>query len=243
MLKRSLLCAAVLCGSYGTSHAVDLLASESVAYDKSWGGMYIGASLGYGSGDTETTYFQGDDNHGGAVALHPDGVAFGANVGYNWQRGHYVFGVEGELGYIDLSDSGTAAWDGHYMKSEVGSFWGSARARVGYAVDRVMVYGTGGIAFMNFDEHGLGDQADGGQDSWNTDTKWGWVLGVGAEYAFTPRLSGRAEYLHMDFGTSGGSMMDGGDDYHTWTWDNQVDLFRIGLNYKLGVREVVDNLK
>jgi outer membrane immunogenic protein len=243
MLKRSLLCAAVLCGSYSNSHAVDLLASESVAYDKNWGGGYVGVSLGYGYGDTETTYFQGDDDHGGAVALHPDGFAFSVNGGYNLQRGHFVYGVEGDLGYIDLSDSGSPAWDGHYLKSNVGSFWGTLRARAGYAADRVLVYGTGGVAFMNFDEYGYGDQDNGEQDSWNDETKWGWVLGVGAEYAFTPRLSGKVEYLHMDFGTSGGARMDGNDDYKTWTFDNQVDLLRVGLNYKFGGHEVVEALK
>jgi outer membrane immunogenic protein len=243
MLKQSLLCAAVLCGSSGAGHAVDLLASESVAYDKNWGGSYVGVSIGYGSGRTETTYDQGDDDHWGAIAMDPDGFAFSATAGYNIQHGRLVYGVEGDLGYIDLSDSGQMAWDGHYLKSNVGSFWGTLRARAGYSVDRMLVYGTGGVAFMNFDEHGIGDNGNYDQNSDNDETKWGWTLGVGAEYAFTPRLSGKVEYLHMDFGENGGHRRrnNGGDC--SWTFDNEVDLLRVGLNYKIGRSEVMEMLK
>jgi outer membrane immunogenic protein len=242
MLKRSLLCAAVLCGSYSSSHAVDLLASESVAYDKSWGGAYVGLSVGYGYGHTETTFDQGDDNHWGVIAMDPDGFAMSVNAGYNIQSGHMVYGVEGEIGYIDLSDSGQLAWDGHYLKSNVGGFWGTLRGRVGYAADRMMIYGTGGIAFMNFNEQGIGDNGNEDQNSSNSGIRVGYALGVGAEYAFTPRLSGKVEYLHMDFGSDGGHRRqdDGGDC--NWTFANEVDLLRVGLNYKLN-RNDVDALK
>lgn len=241
MMKRSLLCAAVLCGSYSSSHAVDLLASELVAYDKSWGGAYLGLSLGYGSGDTQTTFDQGDDDHMGRIALNPTGYALSVSAGYNWQSGHLVYGIEGDLGYIDLSDSGQLAWDGHYMTSQVGSFWGSVRGRVGYAADRMLIYGTAGIAFMNFDELGIGDANNLDQNSYNNETKTGWVVGVGAEYAFTPRLSGKAEYLHMDFGELGGYSAENNTD-RNWTFDNSVDLLRVGLNYKIN-RSDVDVLK
>lgn len=230
MMKRSLLCAAALCGSFTSSQAVDLLASESVAYDRSWGGAYIGVSLGYGTGDTETTFDKHDNDHLGAIALNPDGFALGANLGYNWQSGRWVYGVEGDLGYIDLSDSGQYAWDGHYLKSEIGSFWGTLRGRAGLAADRLLLYGTAGVAFMNFDEYGLTDNGNPNQNSYNNETRTGWVVGAGVEYAFSPRLSGKAEYLHMDFGESEGR---NSSDY-SWTFDNSVDLFRVGLNYKLG---------
>jgi outer membrane immunogenic protein len=242
MMKRSLLCAAMLCGSFGSSHAVDLLASESVAYDKNWGGAYVGVSLGYGTGTTETTFNQGDDDHAGRIALDPDGFTAGLNLGYSWQSGHMVYGVEGDIGYIDLSDSGQLAWDGHYMKSQIGSFWGTVRGRVGYAADRMMIYGTAGVAFMNFDESGTGDARNYDQNSYNKEMKTGYVVGVGGEYAFTPRLSGKVEYLHMDFGETGGyGVKRNGTDIN-WTFDNQVDVVRVGLNYKLN-HETLEMLK
>ncbi len=116
-----------------------------------WSGMYYGGTVGSGDG----------------------GIAASAHVGYNWMMpSRIVFGVEGELGFMETNSSS-------------GDLFGTLRARAGYAFGRFLPYVTLGVAFVDGD----------------TTSSTGSVKGIGAEYAFQPGLSGRLEYVSMDTGT------------------------------------------
>jgi outer membrane immunogenic protein len=206
MLKKTLLTgAAIVLMSIG-AQAADIV--EPTAYD--WTGPYIGLQGGYAWGKNDLSakstgqvitldaaVIDGDD---GSFDL--DGFVGGGHIGSNWQRDALVLGLEGDIEYADLDDKiGIFDQAGNLAgRDEVEVDWlGSVRLRGGFAIDRALLYATGGLAAGGaklktedeFGEH-LVDE---------TDTKWGWTIGGGLEYAFTDDLSARVEYRYTDLGT------------------------------------------
>jgi outer membrane immunogenic protein len=109
----------------------------------------------------------------------------------------------------------------------------SMRGRVGYTWDRALFYVTGGIAWGNFGYAASAAFGPSASASFN-DTKTGWVIGGGAEWALSPSWSVRAEYLHYEFaGTSRAVPTAGGTVSFGWQ-DTSVDVVRAGVNYKFG---------
>jgi outer membrane immunogenic protein len=164
-----------------------------------WTGFYIGGHGGYGWGT------------GAGVA--GSGFIGGGQIGYNYQiNGGLVLGVE-----TDISISGI---DGTAGGVTFGAdYLGTLRARVGYAADRVMFYGTGGLGY------GRGDLQIGGLS--NKQTHVGWTLGGGIEAMIAPQLSARIEYLYMDLGRETyGSVVGPMNVGFT------ASLLRVGMNYK-----------
>lgn len=135
-----------------------------------WTGFYIGANVGYGWGSS--------------AFGSPGGAIGGLQAGYNWQFGSpFVLGVETDFQFSGIS-GGPYGLD----------YFGTIRARAGYAIDRVLVYATGGFAYGqgSLDAFGLSSSA----------TQTGWTLGAGAEFAFDRNWSARAEYLYVDLGSA-----------------------------------------
>lgn len=190
-----------------------------------WDGVYYGASIGYGWGESEH-YYDRNDNHGVATQ-ELDGALASITAGYNYRVSPaFLIGVEGDLGVMDLNADDKVIFDGHIWKSQFGPFWGTVRARAGWLWGNLLLYGTGGLAFMSVDEVGIGD-ADG-QTADNRSVRSGWVLGGGVEYAITSRMTTKFEYLHMDFGRYDGYS----ENQESYYFDNRVDLVRAGLNFK-----------
>lgn len=145
----------------------------------SWSGPYIGVHGGYGWGNAD----------GGAGDLDFDGGRFGGFVGYNWQFSNgFVAGIEGDVNY-DWNEDSTALAG---VDFETG-FSGSVRGRVGYAMDRTLIYAAGGWTATNAELNG------GGLD--DSDTLHGWTLGAGVDHAFTDNVFGRLEYRYNDYGS------------------------------------------
>src|SRR5690348_8542618 len=104
----------------------------------SWTGFYLGLNGGYGFGRGE---FTGGLPSGGFDA---GGGLFGATIGYNWQTGPLVFGLEGDIDWSGMKGSGTC---GVATACDVRSdYLSTIRGRLGYAIDRWMPYITGGAA-------------------------------------------------------------------------------------------------
>ena len=128
-------------------------------------------------------------------------------LGYNWQGAGspWVFGLEGDLNWSDIKGSfaNAACPFGCQIKSE---WLGTARGRVGYAIDRFMPYVTGGVAFGDVQRQPTGFAGAG-------DTNVGWTLGAGIEGAIAPNWTAKAEYLYVDLGsTSCGVLVCGAGD-------------------------------
>jgi outer membrane immunogenic protein len=94
----------------------------------SWAGPYIGGNLGYEWGSVRNN------------PAKPSGFNGGAQAGYNWQMGNWVFGVEGDI-------EATAAEDTFAPWKFSNPWFGTLRGRAGYAISNVLFYGTGGLAF------------------------------------------------------------------------------------------------
>lgn len=175
----------------------------------SWTGFYLGANGGYGWGS-------GGD---GISELDPSGWLGGGQIGFNYQFGNnVVLGIEADMQASDFSDSYNGLAPSGLVSSKL-DYFGTARARVGYAFDNVLPYVTGGFAWGHNEVTNLAD----GLSSDNT--HMGWTVGGGVEYALTNNWTVKAEYLYMDLGK---------EYYDSIGTDADVtsNVARFGVNYK-----------
>lgn len=158
-----------------------------------WTGLYVGGQIGYGWGSDHaslTSPFIYDPS-----PLSPGGVIGGAHIGYNLQLGPWVAGIEGDVNgtSIGQTQNGFFHSDSLSTRSDI---QGSIRARAGYAIDRVLLFATGGAAFGGFQNTYA---SPFGSDNIGR-TRSGWTVGGGLEYAITNNWSVQAEYRYSDFG-------------------------------------------
>ncbi|HEY5794262.1 MAG TPA: outer membrane protein [Bosea sp. (in: a-proteobacteria)] len=163
----------------------------------SWTGIYLGVQGGYSWGQERTGFSDtlGRAFNGAAFRQSSDSALGGAHAGFNYQVGSIVFGIEGDLEGLDAGETLIAPG----MTARVKRDWqGSARGRVGFAMDRFMIYATGGAAFTDFD-YRLYDAATGLSASADR-SKTGWTAGAGVNFAYTDNLILGAEYRYTDYG-------------------------------------------
>jgi len=146
-----------------------------------WAGFYIGAMGGYASEDTSDFALKGGFG--------------GGTVGYNWQTGMYVFGIEADAAGADISTS--LGIPGLVSADDKIRALGTVRGRVGVTFQQVLFYGTGGFAWA--DER-VSASALGVSIS-DTKTRTGWTAGAGGEWMFAPHWSVKGEYLYRSFGS------------------------------------------
>jgi outer membrane immunogenic protein len=201
----------------------------------SWQGFYLGVNLGYAWGDSTSANLpgvgagNGFDGSTNSLKVKPNGLVGGAQVGYNWQFNSFVFGVEGEVGYLGLNKTQIVGDD---LASVKYGLFGTVTARLGFTFDRALIYAKGGIAFADVQNRasdlvGVGGPIDLTDFSSRSGTRTGWTVGAGLEYAFTNSWRGRLEYQYMDFGDQRSTNLDGDFFRHS----NSVQTVRAGLNY------------
>ncbi|RJF64507.1 outer membrane protein [Rhodopseudomonas palustris] len=163
----------------------------------SWAGPYLGGNLGYAFGNVTNNITK------------PSGFSGGVQGGYNWQSGAIVFGLEGDIQFSTSEDT--------FAPYKFSNPWfGTARGRVGYAMNDVLLYATGGLAFGQLK----------GQNLLSTEshTSAGWTVGAGAEFAFAPKLSAKVEYLYGSLSTNNFFITGVPNGYN-------FGLIRAGINY------------
>jgi outer membrane immunogenic protein len=218
----------------------------------SWTGFYAGINAGYGfsENDTGTTTGQAGINvtnvttgaRPGSIGARTDGFIGGGQMGYNWQFApSWVFGLEADIAYTDFRTTstvlGSTGLSNNYSKGL--NYLGTARGRIGYAVDKTLFYATGGLAYGEV-RNGADFFGPAGQLQFtgrDTSLRTGYTVGGGIEHAFAPNWTAKAEYLYYDLGRdtvnvavvpgSGG----GGTGYNT-SFKNDGHVIRAGLNYK-----------
>jgi outer membrane immunogenic protein len=209
----------------GTANAADLsrryeAVNKAPAFVQvyNWTGAYIGIN---GGGAWGTSSFDGPPATG---SFSTSGGLIGGTLGYNWQAGQAVFGVEGDLDWSGLTGSTSAAVC--VGCSTRNTYLGTARGRLGWAFDRFMPYVTGGLAFG--DIRATGPAAFAGASS----NQVGWTLGAGLEFALAQNWTAKAEYLYADLGSfnCGGAcgVPPIGPDNVTL----RTNIFRGGINYR-----------
>jgi outer membrane immunogenic protein len=205
MNKKMLLSAAVAAAIGVPAFAADLGPRSQPYYAPqpiqlfNWTGFYVGGNAGWGWGS--------------ALGTDPSGYLIGLQAGYNFQfASGLLAGIESDIAIsgIDGSAGGTS-FELDYL--------GTVRGRLGYTMDRFLVYGTAGLAY------GRGDVSSGGLS--NEQTHFGWTIGAGVEAMIAPNITARLEYLYADLGretytTTGGPVRVGFD----------ASILRTALNYK-----------
>jgi outer membrane immunogenic protein len=182
-----------------------------------WTGIYLGGQIGYAwSNDNATILASGTDLFGNPFVVSnsynqgANGVIGGVHVGYNYQINQWVLGLEGSVDGTSLSKTVIVpVADGFGNTGSItatarAGVQGSIRGRIGIAWDRVLLYGTGGVAFSGNtlrlnDTTGFFTGIPGATANFSN-TRVGWTVGGGIEYAVTHNWSVRAEYRYSDFG-------------------------------------------
>jgi len=173
-----------------------------------WDGAYIGVNGGYGWSNAGPT--------------EPDGGFGGGQLGYNWQRGNIVFGLEGDIQAGDISGR-AYTFDGDTARSDV-NWFSTVRGRLGFTNGPWLLYATGGLAIADVDNR---VNLVGAPSFHNSETLTGYAVGGGLEWKFTQNWSAKAEYLYLGLGNSTLYNSDG----DSGRVNNDIQTVRVGLNY------------
>jgi outer membrane immunogenic protein len=249
-MQRILIASALVLAAGGQALAADLppppvprapAAYIPVAPPYNWTGFYIGGNLGAGftSGnfsDTLGSTFTNSSNTtflgGGQVGVNYEfwgGVVIGAEAMFDWapnQNNAFTATLPGAIG------GGTAT-------AQINNRWlTTATGKLGYAWDRVLLYGKGGGAWVGQSNSALTTTNPGGPFSISnaSSTNWGWTAGVGVEWAFWGNWSARAEYDYVGLNNQNFNVTNAaGAPVDTIAANNRnINMFTAGVNYKFG---------
>jgi outer membrane immunogenic protein len=208
-------------------------------YVPNWGGAFVGLHAGgiWGTDDVKDV----DHLNGGAkFSFDPSGAITGGQLGYNWQRGQFVLGIETDFGYQGMSakkpDPNFPAATFSGVES---GFYGDIVARLGYAFDRSLVYALGGYAMTSgqtFVDNTAGPFGGGRAFTGAFDS--GWTVGAGVEYLINPSFSLKVEYKHFDFGTENAVLVTPANGNFRYSNDLTADSVTVGVNFLFGKGDV-----
>jgi outer membrane immunogenic protein len=232
------------------------------AYD--WTGFYVGLNTGLGINNSDYSVRPTGD----FLIAPPDpynslrtnsgklsDVAFtvGGQLGYNYQVGYLVFGLEVDLNYDGADESSYVNRPLPLTFPDVGNsiqtvkqqidYFGTVRARFGFTpTDRLLIYGTGGLAYGEVSSTSNATSSNStvfpgnidGSGSFST-AQTGWTLGAGCEYALTHNWSVKLEYLYIDLG-SRSYTYSAQPPYSNYSYTTDLDttehIIRVGVNYR-----------
>jgi outer membrane immunogenic protein len=219
-MKRVFFALVSLAALTGTAAAADLPPRQApVPYYKApaavpvynWTGFYIGINGGGGFGRSTWDSTGSFDISGGLV---------GGTLGYNYQFGQAVVGVEGDIDWADINGTTNTACP---LGCKTSDHWlSTVRGRLGYAADRFMPFVSGGVAFGDIRASTPGF---GGANTTNA----GWTIGGGLEFALAQNWTAKAEYLYVDLGKFNCGISCGAavTDNVSFT----TNIVRAGVNY------------
>jgi outer membrane immunogenic protein len=215
-----------------------------------WSGFYVG--INGGGGSSHKCWDLTDDLGAAIVPVTPEGChnatggTVGGQIGYRWQSAAWVFGIEAQGNWADFRGESTSlVFTGSGNRSKIDAL-GLFTGQVGYSWNNFLLYVKGGAAIAN-DKYegftivpGLGIPAGFIFDR-GSETRWGGVVGVGGEYAFTANWSFAVEYDHAFMGTQSvnlyvlpGGLSPSGSLSRSDNIRQDVDMFTARINYKFG---------
>lgn len=209
-------------------------APMAAVYD--WTGFYIGGNGGWGNSHDSWNFLglgafgpAGEGSHDGS------GATAGGQIGYRWQMGQFVFGVEGQGNWADFKGSNVSvAFPGSVNQSKTDSF-GLITGQLGYAWNNVLLYVNGGAAVTGNSYRVFSAATGALTATGGDDTRWGGAVGAGFEVGFAPNWSVGAQYDHLfmqdstvSFTTPAG-VAAGSDRIR-----QDVDVVTARINYRFG---------
>jgi outer membrane immunogenic protein len=231
-------------GFSGAARAADVYAAGGmkdvvVEAPANWTGGYLGISGGGAFSSPKFSDSDSDVCFDYATCSDQQGVGglFGGTLGYNWQFRNFVIGVEGDISWAGLNaktKDEILSGSNYYMESNIEAI-ATVRLRAGYAIGSSLFYLTGGAAFVEAQHKAISESSPCGvpdsacSENWQT----GVVIGAGYEAMLTDHVTFKAEYLHVAMPNDALINPDGGNGYIYGFTDN-IDIVRIGVNYKFG---------
>jgi outer membrane immunogenic protein len=199
-----------------------------------WTGFYVGANVGAAFdrssiADDPSTSTAWLNNV--TYANDETSIIGGLQAGYNWQWDKLVLGVEGDISATSFNRSSAVTRIGSVTDNTYSSqltWLGTIRGRLGWAFDRTLIYGTGGVAFAN-----LKDQLSDPNLPFTaapSSGRTGWAAGGGIEHAFADHWTAKVEYLHVGFGDR--TATDTSGNGYVFKFKDSLDIGRVGINYK-----------
>lgn len=239
-MKRLLLVSSALAAFGGPALAADLAVRAPMrapiiaAPAFSWAGCYIGAHVGGAWGRKNFTDPTGLNfaPAGAVIDVNTDGALAGGQFGCNYQVAtNWVVGFEGDASW---SNSDGETRDPFFANKNIVArtdWLATATGRVGYTWDRWMLYGKGGAAWA-------GDRYDTTNpllyDFAGRETRTGWVVGAGVEWAFWHNWSAKLEYAHYDFGSRTITLVDRNLGPQLADIRQRAETVKVGINYRFG---------
>jgi len=193
----------------------------------SWTGFYLGLHGGGAWGKKDWS----DPIIGGLGSHDVSGGIAGGQIGFNYQAGGAVFGVEVDAAWAGLKGShNILGFPGLVAETKV-DFIGSVTGRLGAAWGMALLYVKGGGAWAH-DKYDV--TVAGISAATAAETRWGWTVGAGLEYAFSPAWSAKIEYNYMDFGTKTVTFTGIGGLTGTADIGQNLNVVKAGFNYRFG---------
>ena len=204
-----------------------------------WSGIYLGGNGGYSWNPSGSSFVTSNGLTAGSGDLA--GWVFGGQIGYNWQIGAFVVGLEGDLQWSGEQSSKTAVCSAPCTVTTITATenidaFATLRARAGIAFDSVLVYGTAGGAWADASANVNVTGAPAGLNL--SSSKLGWTAGGGVEVALLRNWTAKLEYLFIDTGSISGtaaipSTLGGGTI--TESAATRDSIIRIGFNYRFPI--------
>lgn len=250
-MKKLILAASILAASAVSASAADLAArpytkaAPMVAAMYDWSGFYIGIN-----GGGAWSHKCWDINNNGGAAVNPafaegchdsSGGVIGGQAGYRWQSAAWVFGLEAQGNWADLSGTNTSLFFGAGTTNRtkidaIGLFTG----QVGYAVNNVLFYVKGGAMVVNDKYEGF-DTATGIVFDRGSETRWGGAVGAGLDFGIAPNMVIGVDYMHgfmgsrdITFTAVPGGALSRVDRVH-----QDVDMVTARFSYKFGGSPII----
>ncbi|QIG48732.1 porin family protein [Nordella sp. HKS 07] len=225
-MRRLLLVAGLIVGLSGVSLAADVVEPMPAAYD--WTGVYVGGQVGW-------QWFEGDisdpaTNRFGSV--DDDDFVYGGHIGANYQIDSIVLGIEGDIEGTNISASSSEP-DLIDVAAEADiDLQGSIRARLGWAIDNILIYATGGYAWADAD-FDYKFPSIGGVTSSFSETLDGWTVGGGLEWGWD-QWSTRIEYRYTEYDDESGDITECcAPPPSEQLWDDMsTQSLRLGITYR-----------
>ncbi len=240
--------AALLIGSCALGYGADLPSATSYKDSTSastWTGYYLGAQGGYGWDSAVAVGFPDPASIANGVVtdlktgVRPAGLFGGLSADALWQVSGVVVGVGTDINLANIGDNSAVAGavgPNSTMAGAVGlnstiDWFGTLHARAGLPLgSSALVYGTAGLAYGGISTRAIGDNTALSNDT----TRIGWMAGAGGELKVSPGWSVKLEWNHIDLGASSVSEVISGLATASASQQNQFDLVKLGLSYKIG---------
>ena len=201
-----------------------------------WTGFYIGANGGWAQSRNCVDFLTVVGTVASGCNDRSGGVV-GGQIGYRWQANQFVFGLEAQGDWADLSNTRVTLFDptlSTRVKTDgIGLFTG----QIGYAWNAALLYVKGGAAVTG-NQLDILDTATGLGLASVSNTRWGGTVGVGFEYGFAPNWSVGVEYDHLFMGNANNTFTNGINPRLATVLSDRisqnVDMVTARINYRFG---------